>query len=99
MNNIEDLSNRYQIIWDLGRRCSYSCTYCPPHRNNKWSPFLDYDKLCNTVDKVAEYALLYDQFRKKPALKKLSFTISNYFMMNSYLASGSHLFETSLIKS
>ena len=52
MNNIEDLSNRYQIIWDLGRRCSYSCTYCPPHRNNKWSPFLDYDKLCNKVMKI-----------------------------------------------
>ena len=71
---IEDQSNRYQIIWDLGRRCSYACTYCPPHRNNKWSPFLNYDKLCKTVDNVVEYALLYDQFRKKSALKKLSFT-------------------------
>jgi len=74
ITNIEDQSNRYQIIWDLGRRCSYACTYCPPHRNNKWSPFLDYKKLCDTVDKVAEYALLYDEFRKAPALKKLSFT-------------------------
>ena len=53
VNNIEDQSNRYQIIWDLGRRCSYSCSYCPPHRNNKWSPFLDYKNLCKTVDNVA----------------------------------------------
>ena len=74
MNNIEDQSNRYQIIWDLGRRCSYACTYCPPHRNNKTSPFVSYETLCKTMDGVAEYALLYDQFRKKPALKKLSFT-------------------------
>ena len=74
MHNIEDQSNRYQIIWDLGRRCSYACSYCPPHRNNKWSPFIDFKTLCTTVDKVAEYALMYDQFRRKPALKKLSFT-------------------------
>ena len=71
---IEDQSNRYQIIWDLGRRCSYACTYCPPHRNNKTSPFVSYEKLCKTMDGVAEYALLYDEFRKKPAKKKLSFT-------------------------
>ena len=74
MNNIEDQSNRYQIIWDLGRRCSYACTYCPPHRNNKTSAFADFDTLCKSMDGVAEYATLYDQFRKKPALKKLSFT-------------------------
>ena len=74
MNTIEDKSNRYQIIWDLGRRCSYACTYCPPHRNNKTSAFVDYETLCKTMDGVAEYALLYDSFRKKPAKKKLSFT-------------------------
>jgi len=74
MYNIEDKSNRYQIIWDLGRRCSYACTYCPPHRNNKTSAFVDYATLCETMDGVAEYALLYDSFRKKPAKKKLSFT-------------------------
>ncbi len=74
MYNIEDKSNRYQIIWDLGRRCSYACTYCPPHRNNKTSAFVDYATLCKTMDGVAEYALLYDSFRKKPAKKKLSFT-------------------------
>ena len=74
MNTIEDQSNRYQIIWDLGRRCSYACTYCPPHRNNKTSAFVDYETLCKSMDGVAEYALLYDSFRKKPAKKKLSFT-------------------------
>ena len=74
MNNIEDQSNRYQIIWDLGRRCSYACTYCPPHRNNKTSAFVDYETLCKSMDGVVEYANLYDRFRKKPAKKKLSFT-------------------------
>jgi MoaA/NifB/PqqE/SkfB family radical SAM enzyme len=74
MYNIEDKSNRYQIIWDLGRRCSYACTYCPPHRNNKTSPFIDFETLRKTMSSVAEYAFLYDNFRKKPAKKKLSFT-------------------------
>lgn len=74
MKTIEDQSNRYQIIWDLGRRCSYACSYCPPHRNNKTSPFIDYETLCKSMDRVAEYAHLYDTFRKNPAKKKLSFT-------------------------
>ena len=74
MLNIEDKSNRYQIIWDLGRRCSYACSYCPPHRNNKTSPFIDLKTLKKTMAGVAEYAQLYDTFRKKPAKKKLSFT-------------------------
>lgn len=74
MFNIEDKSNRYQIIWDLGRRCSYACSYCPPHRNNKTSSFVNYDILCKSMDGVAEYATLYDTFRKRPAKKKLSFT-------------------------
>ena len=74
MRNIEDQSNRYQIIWDLGRRCSYACSYCPPHRNNKTSSFVSYETLCKTMDGVADYANLYDQFRKKDAKKKLSFT-------------------------
>ena len=70
MYSIEDKSNRYQILWDLGRRCSYACTYCPPHRNNKTSAFVNYETLCKSMDGVAEYALLYDSFRKKPAKKK-----------------------------
>ncbi len=74
IKNIEDQSNRYQIVWDLGRRCSYACSYCPPHRNNKTSSFVSYETLCKTMDGVAAYANQYDQFRKKDAKKKLSFT-------------------------
>ena len=74
IKTIEDQSNRYQIIWDLGRRCSYACSYCPPQRNNKTSSFVSYDTLCKTMDGVADYANLYDQFRNRDALKKLSFT-------------------------
>ena len=74
MYNIEDKSNRYQIIWDLGRRCSYACSYCPPHRNNKTSPFIDLKTLKKTMAGGAEYAKLYATFSKKPAKQKLSLT-------------------------
>ena len=73
MYNIEDQSNRYQIIWDLGRRCSYACSYCPPHRNNKTSSFVNYKTLCKSMDNVAEYALLYDTFRKNYLYMKVLF--------------------------
>jgi len=73
-DKIEDISNRFQIIWDLGRRCSYACSYCPPHRNNKWSPMADFEELCRTMKYVNDYSTLYDDFRKKPSIKKLSFT-------------------------
>ena len=74
IRKIEDQSRRYQIIWDLGRRCTYACSYCPPHRNNKWSPMASLDELKSTLDDVVEYALLYDEFRNVPSLKKVSFT-------------------------
>ena len=60
MLNIEDKSNRYQIIWDLGRRCSYACSYCPPHRNNKTSPFIDLKTLKNHIIVVWIEPLIQD---------------------------------------
>ena len=42
------------------------------HRNNKTSAFVSYETLCNTMDYMADYANLYDQFRKEDALKELS---------------------------
>ena len=71
---ISDNSERYQIIWDLGRRCSYSCSYCPPHRNSKTSKYADYDDLVRTMEGIHDYAGLIQSFRKTPMKRKLSFT-------------------------
>ena len=71
---IEDTSNIFAVVWDLGRRCTYSCSYCPPHRNNKISPMATFDELCTTLEHVVEYTELYDSFRKSPLRKKISFT-------------------------
>ena len=71
---ISDKSERYQIIWDLGRRCSYSCSYCPPHRNSRKSKYADYDDLVRTMEGIHDYAGLIQSFRKGPMKRKLSFT-------------------------
>ena len=73
VKNIEDQSNRYQIIWDLGRRCSYACSLY------HLIEIIKHQHLFHTKHYVirwiiADYANLYDQFRKEDALKKLSFT-------------------------
>jgi len=71
---ISDNSKRFQIIWDLGRRCSYACSYCPPHRNNKWSPRASLSSLESTMEGIHDYVSLIESFRKTPYLRKLSFT-------------------------
>ena len=37
------------------------------------------------MEGIAEYALLYDAFRKKPAKKKLSFYISNVILREHHV--------------
>jgi MoaA/NifB/PqqE/SkfB family radical SAM enzyme len=74
INAIEDKTEKFQIVWDLGRRCTYECSYCPPHRNNKWSPLVEFDELKRTMDSLNEYCEIYDKFRKEPLMKALSFT-------------------------
>jgi len=72
---IEDRDNRFQIIWDLGRKCTYACTYCPPHRNNKTSPVVGFDDLITSMEFVDDYISMYEEFRGRPyRVKALSFT-------------------------
>mgnify|MGYP003632716952 CR=1 FL=1 len=52
---IEDTMNGFDIIWDLGRRCTYECTYCPPHRNNKTSPLVTFEDLKKEALDRAEF--------------------------------------------
>jgi len=42
----------YQILWDIGRRCNYSCSYCWTSVHNKTSPHLDFDVVKQTTDKL-----------------------------------------------
>lgn len=44
----------YQILWDIGRRCNYNCSYCWPSVHNKSSPHLDFELIKKTTDKLIE---------------------------------------------
>ena len=43
---------RYQILWDLGRRCNYDCSYCWTYVHNRTDPHKDFDVLLNTTNKL-----------------------------------------------
>ena len=44
----------YQILWDLGRRCNYACSYCWPSVHNRTSEHKDYDLLIKTTDRLID---------------------------------------------
>lgn len=71
---IKDVNAKFQVIWDLGRKCTYSCTYCPPHRQNKFAPYVAMDELKNTYEFVKEYCDIYDFYRVDKPMKSISFT-------------------------
>lgn len=71
---IDKKDQNFSVIWDLGRRCTYACTYCEPHHSNKTSPMASLESLKNTLDGVAEYHNLYNQYRKTPIDMGIDFT-------------------------
>jgi len=67
-------NERFHVVWDLGRRCTYACTYCGPHRSNKTSPIIDFESLKKTLDGVVSYCYLLDRFRSQHKVVDLNFT-------------------------
>ena len=62
------------VIWDLGRRCTYACSYCPPHRKNDWSKTASLDDLIATAVNLEKYNNLYNKYRITPFYINTSFT-------------------------
>lgn len=67
-------NENFQVVWDLGRRCTYACSYCGPHHSNKTSPLIDIEKLKNTLDGLVEYAMLLNKYRIEEKITSISFT-------------------------
>lgn len=44
----------YQILWDLGRRCNYDCTYCWTSVHNRTDDHKNYDLLVRTSDNIID---------------------------------------------
>lgn len=67
-------SDTFSVVWDLGRRCTYACSYCGPHHSNKWSPNTSLETLKHTIDGVASYTSLLNKYRKIPKRTSIAFT-------------------------
>lgn len=72
INELKD--QRLMVIWDLGRKCTYACSYCPPHRKNSWSNTASFDELVKTADDLERYSNLLNQHRRTPFKLSASFT-------------------------
>ncbi len=62
------------VIWDLGRRCTYACSYCPAHRKNNWSDLASYEELVKTADNLERYSQIYNSKRNEKFKVSCSFT-------------------------
>lgn len=65
---------KLMVIWDLGRKCTYACTYCPPHRKNSWSKTASFEELKNTADSLERYSEIYNSKRNERFQVSASFT-------------------------
>ena len=68
------INENFSVLWDLGRRCTYSCSYCGPHHSNKTSPLVNIDDLKHTIDGVVEYSNLLNQYRKFSKKTTIAYT-------------------------
>ena len=75
INAIDDKQeHQLMVIWDLGRKCTFTCSYCPPHRRNNWSTTADLPELIETAKGLDRYAEIYNKHRDKPFRVSASFT-------------------------
>ena len=64
----------FVVTWDLGRRCTYACSYCGPHHSNKTSTLINIDTLKHTLDGVVEYSQLMNKYRSSPLTLDIGWT-------------------------
>ena len=62
------------IVWDLGRRCNYDCTYCTLYMHNSWSAHAEMEELKKTMKYIDEYYSVYKSFHKIDMACTISFT-------------------------
>ena len=73
--SIDDKTEKQlMVIWDLGRRCTFACSYCPPHRKNNWSTLASFDELVKTADSLERYSEIYNSKRNERFRVATSFT-------------------------
>jgi MoaA/NifB/PqqE/SkfB family radical SAM enzyme len=75
LSAIDDKTEKQlMVIWDLGRRCTFACSYCPPHRKNNWSDTASLESLIATADNLERYSEIYNAKRNERFRVAASFT-------------------------
>ncbi|NQY99437.1 MAG: radical SAM protein [Bdellovibrionales bacterium] len=64
----------FTCTWDLGRRCSMDCTYCPPHRHNDWSPHASLEDLKKAAELPLRYGAIFNEYASGQTHMNISFT-------------------------
>lgn len=67
------------VLWFLGRRCNYDCSYCSPHVHDAVSPWIDLDAARNFVHQYRE------QQRSRGLTTKWLFTGGEPFLDPGFL--------------
>lgn len=50
--NKTDQNRVLSINWNIGKRCNYSCSYCPPTVHDNHSPHMTFAVFKNAIDKI-----------------------------------------------
>lgn len=62
------------IVWDLGRRCNYDCTYCTSWMHSTTAPFNDIEQYKKTAKFIDSYYSLYSKHHRENWKLMISFT-------------------------
>jgi len=53
----------FQVLWDLGRRCNYNCSYCWPSVHSNTEKFADYETIIKAIDMIINHWANKQQIR------------------------------------
>jgi len=62
------------VVWDLGRRCNFDCTYCTGWMHSTTSPMKKFEEYKRTADFIDEYYNIYKDKHKGDWKINISFT-------------------------
>jgi len=75
-----------KVVWNLGKRCNYDCSYCTPHIHDAVSPHIELDHVRSTVQcidremssrgKKANYSFTGGEPFLHPAIEEILRTVS-----------------------
>ena len=60
-------AGEFRVSWNLGKRCNFNCSYCPPSVHDNHSPFVPEEKVLQGVEAI---------WAKMPPKRKMRFTFT-----------------------